>query len=184
MINYDFVRHDIHTYIYIHINISIKQSWSMMTLSDMTYILTYIHGYIYRHQHNHDHNIITRYHKVNVKRTPFILFVTCTTLRTTIPNIAKVSNTSSPFTLSFLLPFSWLSYHHPFTLMDPTNPIRCHTLVFSCPYTCTNFIWVLHYLLDFIQLFSSSTNFPLFSANSQYSQNIKGKTRDKQEENH
>ena len=32
----------------------------------------YMHVYIYRHQHNHDLNIITKYHKVKVKQTPFI----------------------------------------------------------------------------------------------------------------
>lgn len=45
MIHDDLVRHDIHTY---------------------------IHLYTYRHQHNQDHKIITKYHKVHVKRTPFM----------------------------------------------------------------------------------------------------------------
>ena len=85
----------------------------------------------------------------------------CTTLRTIVPNIAKESYASHLFTLPFLLAFSWFSCHHPFTLMDPTNLVVCHTLTFSFPYTCTSVIQVFHYMLGSTKLSQSSINFLL-----------------------
>lgn len=57
----------------------------------------------------------------------------CMTLSTTVPNIAKASDVSYPFTLPFLLPFSWLCCHYPFIPMDPTNPTSYHILAFNFP---------------------------------------------------
>ena len=87
-------------------------------------------------------------------------------MRTTVPNISKESDTSYPFTLPFLLAFSWFSCDHPFTLMEPTKLVNYDTLpLSSLKLAITSFesfipCWVPHYTSRFPSNFLFPNQFP------------------------
>ena len=105
-------------------------------------------------------------------------------MRTTVPNIAKASDTSDPFTLSFLVTF--LMYVLPQSIYHngPNKSNRLslsylplHLLMHRASFESYITCWVPH------SSPTSTINFPL-SQLIPKTQNIKGNPRNQQEENH
>ena len=137
----------------------------MITMSNMTYIHAYMYTYI-------NINIIiitTKFPVIIMSRLrEFHLFMQCMcNIENNSPHIAKASDTSDPFTLTFL---DYLSHDSSIIihLSQWTQPVQSTIIVIpSAVLTHTlNFICVLHYLLGTTQLSLSSIKFSFFPTNS------------------
>ena len=143
-------------------------------------IHTYIHVYIYRHQHNHYYNIITRYHKVKVKIIPFIYSQHGQHWEQRFPTYPRhLAPQVHLIYLSYFLSHDYSSIVHLSQWTQPTQPIVILLPSVSLIHASAS---SESYIACWTQFSSpqAPVNF-LFPKPIPKTQNIKDKTRNKQE---